>query len=202
MNYQENKQVLLVLFVTTIIMSMTLLTSGQVIKTDIFTVEYDQNLEQPLWLEYTIQCPNGKTSRQGMNFWEPENIHTSDNEDYKDNIYDKGHLAPAAAFSCNKEMLYSTFSYLNSALQHEGLNRGQWSKLESFERSAANFFNSDVKVRVDVLFEGELVVLSTGATIPSGFRKTITINNITKTFEFPNIDTKGTKWIDYIVDGN
>jgi|TARA_R110000851_G_scaffold163823_1_gene307851 endonuclease G len=173
--------------------------NAQIIKTDIFTVEYDQQRQQPLWVEYTVMCPNGGASREGMNFWEPDMIITSDDEDYKDNIYDKGHLAPAASFSCSRGMLYETFSYLNSALQHQGLNRGQWSRLEAFERSAANFFNVDVKVRVDVLFEGEEIVLPTGATIPSGFRKTITIGNKVRVFEFPNIDTKGTKWIDYII---
>ena len=177
--------------------------NAQVIITDIFTVEYDQQRQQPLWVEYTVLCSNGNASRVGMEFWEPDMITTSDDEDYKDNIWDKGHLAPAASFSCNTGMLYKTFSYLNSALQHQGLNRGQWSRLEAFERSAANFFNEDVKVRVDVLFEGEEIVLPTGATIPSGFRKTITIGDdkhaIVRVFEFPNIDTKGTKWIDYII---
>tara|TARA_R110000851_G_scaffold150830_2_gene291733 strand:+ start:310 stop:882 length:573 start_codon:yes stop_codon:yes gene_type:complete len=188
------KNLIIILLMLTSISSI-----GQVIVTDIFTVEYDQQRQQPLWVEYTVICPNGGASREGMNFWEPDMIITSDDEDYKDNIYDKGHLAPAATFSCNVGMLYETFSYLNSALQHQGLNRGQWSKLESFERAAANFFNVDVKVRVDVLFEGEEIVLPTGATIPSGFRKTITIGNKTRVFEFPNKDTKGTKWIDYII---
>jgi len=182
-----------------IFMFSTNISNAQVIKTDIFTVEYDQQRQQPLWVEYVIICPDGRASREGMNFWEPDMIITSDNEDYKDNIYDKGHLAPAASFSCNEGMLYETFSYLNSALQHQGLNRGQWSKLEAFERAAANFFDVDVKVRVDVLFEGEEVVLPSGATIPSGFRKTITIGNKTRVFEFPNEDNKGTKWIDYII---
>lgn len=182
-----------------ILLFTSVTTIGQVIKTDVFTVEYDQQRQQPLWVEYIVTCPNGGASREGMNFWEPDMIITSDDEDYRDNIYDKGHLAPAATFSCSEGMLYETFSYLNSALQHQGLNRGQWSKLESFERSAANFFNVDVKVRVDILFEGEEIVLPTGATVPSGFRKTITIGNRTRVFEFPNIDTKGTKWIDYII---
>ena len=178
---------------------ITLSGYSQVYKTEIFTVEYDQKLEQPLWVEYVVKCPNGKASRQGMDFWKPKGINTSDNDDYKNNIYDKGHLAPAAAFSCDKETLLKTFSYINSALQHEGLNRGQWSKLESFERAAANFFNVDVEVRVDVLFEGKLIVLPTGATVPSGFRKSIKIGNVTRVFEFPNKSTTGTKWIEYII---
>jgi len=182
-----------------ILFLLPVLSFSQVITTDIFTVEYDQQKEQPLWVEYTVQCPNGQASRQGMDFWVPEGIDTSDDADYKNNIWDKGHLAPAAAFSCDREMLYKTFSYLNSALQHEGLNRGQWSRLEAFERDAANFFGKEVKVRVDVLFQGKLDLLPTGATVPSGFRKTITIGDVTRVFEFPNADTKGTSWINYLI---
>jgi hypothetical protein len=37
-----------------------------------------------------------------------------------------------------------------------------------------------------------------GATIPSGFRKTIMMGDIKKTFEFPNADTKGTSWMEYL----
>ncbi len=180
-----------------LVLSSTL-TYSQVIKTDVFTVNYSEEYQQPIWLEYTIQCPNGHAERTGMNFWVPKGVKTSDDADYVDNIYDKGHLAPAAAFNCNKETLLKPFSYLNSALQHEGLNRGQWARLESFERSLANFFGQEVKVRVDVLFEGKLKKVKGGATIPSGFKKTITMGDIKKTFEFPNADTKGTSWIEYL----
>ena len=182
-----------------ILLFINILTYGQVIKTDIFTVNYSEKYEQPLWLKYKIQCPNGHAERTGMNFWVPKGVKTSDNADYIDNIYDKGHLAPAAAFNCDKETLLKTFSYLNSALQHEGLNRGQWARLESFERSLANFFSQEVQVRVDVLFEGKLKKVKGGATIPSGFRKTIKMGNITKVFEFPNDNTTGTNWIEYLV---
>ena len=185
------KVIIFLLFTTTLVY-------GQVIKTDIFIVSYSEEYQQPLWLEYTVQCPNGDTERTGMNFWVPEKIKTSDDEDYINNIYDKGHLAPAATFSCDKETLFKTFSYLNSALQHEGLNRGQWARLESFERSLANFFDEEIKVRVDVLFEGKLKKVKGGATIPSGFRKTIIIGNTTRVFEFPNKNTAGTNWIEYL----
>jgi len=125
----------------------------KVIETDIFTVEYSEELEQPLWVEYTVLCPNGDADRGGMDFYEEDGIHTSDDDDYKDNVWDKGHLAPAAAFNCDKEMLKKTFTYLNSALQHESLNRGIWNRLEGFERSLANFY--EVSVRIEVIFTDE-----------------------------------------------
>ena len=156
---------------------------------------YSEVYEQPLEVIYTVKCPNGQASRSGMDFYTDDKIHTSDDDDYSKNIWDKGHLAPAAAFSCDKETLKKTFSYLNSALQHQGLNRGQWNQLESFERDLAKFF--EVKVKIEVLFEGDLQVLPSGATVPSGFIKTIQFDGKTVVFKFPNKDTKGTDWIDY-----
>lgn len=180
---------------TSLLLIIPFLIHSQLIKTDIFTVMYDQEKEQPVWVEYTVECPQGRASRQGMDFWIPKEIKTSDNGDYKNNIYDKGHLAPAASFNCDKETLYKTFSYLNSALQHQGLNRGVWKELEGFERNLANFY--EVKVKVKVYFSKEKV--PGGATIPLKFEKIITFNGKQYIFSFPNIDTKGTKWIDYLI---
>lgn len=156
---------------------------------------YSEVLEQPLEVTYTVLCPAGKASRTGMDFKTVDGYHTSDNDDYSDNIWDKGHLAPAAAFSCDKETLRATFSYLNSALMHEGLNRGQWNQLESFERDLANFY--DVHVTIKVLFEGNVQKLESGATVPSGFIKVLEFGGKKVTFKFPNADTKGTDWIEY-----
>ena len=189
------------LLVTFIILALGTTIAGQdkresvIIQTEIFKVEYNEVLEQPMWVEYTVQCPNGDASRKGLDFWEPKGVHTSDDDDYSNNIWDKGHLAPAAAFNCSKEMLKKTFSYLNSALQHESLNRGIWNRLEGFERNLANFY--EVEVRIDVLFEGHCEVLPSGATIPSGFRKTIMWDGRREVFLFPNSNTKGTDWKDY-----
>ena len=162
---------------------------------DLYSGTYSEVLEQPLEVSYTIKCPAGKASRSGMDFYTVDGIHTSDDGDYSKNIWDKGHLAPAAAFSCDRETLKKTFSFLNSALMHEGLNRGQWNQLESFERDLGNFY--DVHVTVKVLFEGNLEKLPSGATVPSGFIKVLQFGGKTITFKFPNIDTKGTDWIDY-----
>ena len=171
--------------------------SQKVIKTDIFTVEYSEELEQPLWVEYKVLCPNGDADRGGMDFYEVDGVHTSDDDDYKNNEWDKGHLAPAAAFNCDKETLKKTFSYLNSALQHESLNRGIWNRLEAFERNLANFY--EVEVRIEVLFDSEPKRVPTGAAIPSGFIKIIKWGDKEARFQFPNGDTRGTDWIDYIV---
>ena len=188
------KQILLTIL---LLLSLNSSIFGQrIVQTDIFRVSYSVEKEQPLWVEYTVLCPNGDASRSGMDFWEPDGIHTSDDEDYKNNVWDKGHLAPAAAFNCNKEMLRKTFNYLNSALQHQSLNRGIWNRLEAFERDLANFYT--VEVRVDVIFDENSQRLATGAVVPSFFKKTMKWDDKTAEFLFPNIDTSGTDWIDYL----
>ena len=163
------------------------------IKTDIFKVIYSEDDQQPLELWYTVKCPMGKESRSGMDFYKVPGIRTSDNADYENNVWDKGHLAPAAAFNCDRETLKKTFSYLNCALQHEGLNRGPWKELEEFERGLAKITDR-VDVHIIVCFEEETQKVPGGATIPSGFIKEITFNGTTITFSFPNTDVSGQDW--------
>ena len=168
-----------------------------IVQTDIFKVEYSETLEQPLWVEYKVLCPNGDADRGGMDFYTVDDVHTSDNGDYSNNEWDKGHMAPAAAFNCDKETLKKTFSYLNSALQHESLNRGIWNRLEGFERNLANFY--EVSVRIEVIFDETPKRVPGGAAIPKGFIKIIKWGDKTVKFNFPNSNTKGTDWIDYLV---
>ena len=142
------------------------------VKTDIFTAVYSEVLQQPKWVTYTVQCPNGKTPRTGMDFYTVPDIITSDNADYVDNVYDKGHCAPAADFNCTKEMLYKTFSYVNCVLQNQYLNRGVWRLLEAYERDLAA--TTGVTVKIKMVYSSNSIKLPTGATVPNGFYKIIT----------------------------
>jgi len=168
------------------------------IENEIFKIGYSEVLENPLWVEYQVLCPKPGVSRGGMDFYEVDGIHTSDDEDYYKNQWDKGHMAPAAAFNCTKEMLLLTFSYVNSAVQHESLNRGVWNKLEEFERNLANFY--EVRVRIDVIFGDNPKRLPSNAAIPTHFKKTISFDGREEVFIFPNEDTSGTDWTDYHIE--
>jgi DNA/RNA endonuclease G (NUC1) len=151
----------------------------------IYQVVYSEVYQQPLKVSYEVLCPSGTASRKGMNFFTNDSIITSDNLDYVNNVWDKGHMAPAAAFTCDIPTLKKTFSYLNCSLQHENLNRGVWRLLEEHERNLAK---SGKKVKVDIIVDftkGQKI--PTGATVPSGYWKTIYVNG--KAFEcyyFPN----------------
>jgi DNA/RNA endonuclease G (NUC1) len=167
------------------------------IKTDIYTVVYSEYYEQPLKLTYVVQCPTGEASRSGLDFYTNDSVRTSNVHDYRNNEWDRGHLAPAAAFNCDRETLKKTFSYLNCALQHEGLNRGPWKELERFERNLAKFF--EVMVSIEVEFGDSPYRVPTGAAIPIGFKKTISFDNKVYQFYFPNKDVAGEDWFNFII---
>jgi endonuclease G, mitochondrial len=162
----------------------------------IFQVKYSQSLEQPLTLTYKSTNRSTNVNRGSMDFWTEPNIYTSDGKDYVKNIYDKGHLAPAATFSDNMENLKTTFSYLNCALQDQYLNRGEWRLLEEQERKWDD--QEPLTIKVDLHFTKKSQVLPTGATVPQGFTKHIYFEKtkVWKCYYFDN--SKPTKeWEDH-----
>lgn len=167
------------------------------VKTQIYELIYSEKLEEPLWIQYSVKCPSGTASRAGMDFYTNDSIHTSDTKDYEHNVYDKGHMAPAADFNCTKDMLYQTFSYLNCALQDQYLNRGVWRFLEAEERELAKTQN--VIVTIELKFDQTSIKLLTGATVPTGFYKTIYLEKTKQTIKyyFPNIKPTLSKFQDY-----
>ena len=150
---------------------------------------YSEVFEQPLFIEYEVhRCDYGE-SRKGIKFFRDKEIYTSDNGDYYKNPWDRGHLVPAASQNCTYPMIKETFNYLNCALQYYKLNQGVWRELEEEERTLASQYNK-VIVQVQVEFNENSKKLKTGAVVPSGFYKTIILDNGLLVYEyyFPNID--------------
>ena len=170
------------------------------IETSVFTVMYSETLEQPLWIKYrSINRPTN-VNRGHMTFYKEKNVHTSDDADYKANLWDKGHGAPAATFSDNTENLKQTFSYLNSIMQDQYLNRGVWKILEGQEREWSKI--DIVIVKIKLIFNNESVVLPTGATVPFAFEKSIFLLKSKKTYKFyfENIKPIKNVFWDYKID--
>ena len=169
------------------------------VQTPIFIVQYSETKEQPLSLTYLSTNRPKNVDRGSMNFYTDDEIHTSDNADYYRNVWDKGHLAPAATFSDSMENLRMTFTYLNCALQNQYLNRGEWRLLEEQERVWDD--EQNLEVTIDIKFSDS--ILPTGATIPSKFIKHIKFldTDVYKCYDFPN--EKPTKdWEEYQVQHN
>jgi DNA/RNA endonuclease G (NUC1) len=194
------KKLLLTLLLTLplFVFSQKTLRDSIYIKTNMFEIVYSEKLQQPKFIKYTVQCPNGTASRKGMDFYTCDSILTSDNLDYVNNPYDKGHLAPAASFSCDKETLYKTFTYLNCSLQQENLNRTTWRLLEERERELAKK-HSVVIVEIRCVFSPKSVVLPSGATIPDGYFKTIKYGKTIEKYYFKNEKPLTTDYTKFII---
>jgi len=141
------------------------------VKNQVFEVLYSQKLESPVWLKYHSTNRPTNVNRGAMDFYTEKNIHTSDADDYSKNIYDKGHLAPAASFSDNMDNLKQTFTYLNCMLQDQYMNRGEWRLLEEQERKWDD--NENLTVIIKVFFDNPVKRLPTNAAIPSHMQKHI-----------------------------
>ena len=166
------------------------------IENDVFSVSYNETLEQPNWVEYEVRNIIKNFDRGSMDFYVPKGVYTSDNNDYKNNVWDKGHMAPAAAFTDTKEKLKTTFSYLNCSLQFDKLNRGAWRELEAQERVWAKKYGT-LKVRIVLHFQKDHLILPTGGHVPNGYWKHITFPNGNKEcFYFPN-STPTKHWSEY-----
>jgi len=152
---------------------LSLLSFGQNvrIKNNVFEVLYSQSLEQPLIIKYRSTNRPTNVNRGAMDFYKEPTIKTSDADDYKANIYDKGHGAPAATFSDNMENLKQTFSYLNCIMQDKYLNRGEWRMLEEQIRKWDDTEN--ITVLIKTFFDTPAKRVATGAAIPSHLQKHI-----------------------------
>jgi endonuclease G len=162
---------LVLLLIVFIGMLLPTVAQGIRIKNNVFEVFYSQELEQPLWIKYRNVNRPTKVNRGAMDFYKEPNIKTSDADDYKANIYDKGHGAPAAAFSDNMENLKQTFSYLNCLMQDQYLNRGEWRMLEEQERKWDD--TESLTVLIVSIFDKNPKRVPTGAAVPNVLQKHI-----------------------------
>ena len=170
------------------------------VSTSIFEISYNEIYEQPNWVKYTVREDIVKNAdRDGMNFYKVDTIYTSDNDDYYSNRWDKGHMAPAGSFNDSYENLYSTFTYLNAALQFDDLNRGTWVDLEEQVREWADELG-DIDIEIYLEFNTGHIILETGAHVPSAFYKYVNFpDGSKKCYFFPNI-TPDKVWQEYEID--
>jgi len=170
-----------------------------IIENNVFKVWYSEVKEQPTKLIYTSTNRPKNVDRGSMNFYTEGDVYTSNNADYYNNVWDKGHLAPAATYSDSMVNLKQTFSFLNRALQNQYLNRGEWRLLEEEEREWDDIENLTITVELE--WNGDYEVLPTGGHIPTHMIKTIYFetSGTCRKFRFPNEQpTMG--WEEYEVD--
>ena len=171
------------------------------VTTNIFQISYNEIFEQPNWVKYTVRDIVKNADRDGMNFYTVDSIYTSDDNDYYSNRWDRGHMAPAGSFNDSYENLYSTFTYLNVALQYDDLNRGTWVQLEEQVRQWADELG-DIDIEIYLEFDSSHIVLDTGAHVPTAFYKYVIFpDSSKKCYYFPN-STPNKAWQEYEIECN
>jgi len=163
-----------------------------IVENQVFKVWYNEVKEQPVKLIYTSTDRPKNVDRGNMNFYTESEVYTSNNADYYNNIWDKGHLAPAATYSDSMVNLKQTFSFLNCALQNQYLNRGEWRLLEEQEREWDD--EQNLTITVDLVWDEGYEILPTGGHIPTDMIKHIYFeqDGEWRCFEFENVKpTKG-----------
>ena len=171
------------------------------VSNNIFQISYNEKYEQPNWVKYTVRDIVKNADRDGIEFYTVDSIYTSDDDDYYSNRWDRGHMAPAGSFNDSYENLYSTFSFINVALQYDDLNRGAWVNLENQVRKWADDFG-DINIEIYLEFDSSHIVLDTGAHVPTAFYKFVIFPDGTKKcYYFPN-STPDKSWQEYEIECN
>ena len=171
------------------------------VSNNIFQISYNEKYEQPNWVKYTVRDIVKNADRDGIEFYTVDSIYTSDDQDYYSNRWDRGHMAPAGSFNDSYENLYSTFSYLNVALQYDDLNRGTWVQLEEQVRQWADELG-DIDIEIYLEFDPSHIILDTGAHVPTAFYKYVIFPDGSKRcYYFPN-STPDKSWQEYEIECN
>ena len=112
--------------------------SDTVLDQTYFIIAYNRNLKIPEWVAYylTKESLTGTTPRSDD--FRPDPELPADKQaslaDYERSGYDRGHMAPAAAFKQNRKAMSTTFLLTNMTPQTPQINRYGWKDLEEDER--------------------------------------------------------------------
>jgi endonuclease G len=115
--------------------------AGRLLVKDYYTVRYNDGAKIPVWVAYYLTKANLQGSAVRKNNFRPDpalpEADRSELADYRNSGYDRGHMAPAAAFKRSPEAMSETFLLSNMAPQRPSLNQRIWARLEDQVRSLA-----------------------------------------------------------------
>lgn len=142
-----------------------------------YLICYDESIRQP---RFTFQIlvdtmVSGNASRSGIYFKEKEdmNSYLPQWSQYSGSGMDRGHLVPAADYSCCQELLEETFTMANVAPFDSTFNRNAWVELEQETRKLARKHGKLWVITGPVLGGGEQIGRTVAIPVPIGFFKVI-----------------------------
>ncbi len=115
---------------------------NQIVDKEFFEICYDYKLKAAKAVSYTLNgdLVNELNIKERPKFYEEETIdeqYRAKYSDYTNSGYDRGHLAPDAAFDWSEENLKATYSLANIIPQVPEVNQKTWVKIEKYARDKA-----------------------------------------------------------------
>lgn len=152
------------------------LDAGEIVTHGGFTLEYNEEHEQAVWVAYLLTSEKAKRGVERSNSFKPDpkvSTQTANDEDYAGSGYDRGHLAPAADMSWSTTAMKESFYYSNMSPQVPGFNRGIWKKLEEQVRIWAETYDTLFVVTGPILESGLPTIGSNKVSVPKAYYKAL-----------------------------
>lgn len=131
--------------------------TDQIVRRLGYTLRYQEPHEQSDWVAYVLtdQMVAGNQKRENVFMPDPVvKTGSAVTSDYTRSGYDRGHLAPAADFRGNYQLMKETFYMSNISPQNREFNAGKWSDLEKMVRAWATRYKKIYVVTGPVLEPG------------------------------------------------
>lgn len=148
-----------------------------------YAVQYSVDNKTPIWVAQVLRKEDFKNPRQIQrtdDFREDDHIKgeafSSKPQEYVRSGFDKGHLAPAADFSYDKDAMSESFIMTNIVPQAPAHNRGVWSDLEKATRQLLRYKEvNELYVTTGVLYyqQNQFPKIGQGIKVPNYLYKVI-----------------------------
>ncbi len=148
----------------------------QIIDKVYFKICYDYTYKAAKSVAYTLEgdLVNEKNIQERPKFYPESAIYDpykAYDSDYVHSGYDRGHLAPDAAFDWSQESLEATYSLANIIPQDETVNREQWEKAEEHARKEAVILGEVKVVNVVIYPKNPKKIGKDQISVSKGFYK-------------------------------
>jgi len=149
---------------------------NQIIDKEFLEICYDYSLKVAKSVAYTLEgdLMNELNIQDRPSFYQEESIdepYRAKSSDYTHSGYDRGHMAPDAAFDWSQESLDATYSLANIIPQVPEVNRHMWVKVEAYARDKAIDLGEITVVNVVNYGNNNLHIGDDNITVSIGYYK-------------------------------
>ncbi len=149
---------------------------SQIIRHKGHVLSYNESLRLPNWVAYELTTAEteGDVERTDWFDTDPQVRGVCPrHSDYTHSGYDRGHMAPAADMTWDKQAMVECFYMTNICPQVHGLNTGAWKKLENRVRTWAQEDSAVVVVCGPIVGENAPQIGRNRVAVPEAFYKIV-----------------------------